>query len=131
MEDQATTEKVPLKTAFNNFKESAEDILETYKKLAVATIAKKGADAAAGAVAGVLMAVMGLFALMFAFIGLAFWIGTLVNSTAGGFLIVAGFFALVLVLVIALKGKLIYPLVRNSIVKKVYEKQHSAEHNNV
>jgi hypothetical protein len=130
-EQHATEEKVPLKTAVGNLKDSAEDIIDTYSKLAIATATKKGADAAAGAVSGILMAFIGMLTLVFAFIGLAFWIGTLVNSTAGGFLIVAGFFALLLVLIIVTKGRLITPLVRNTIVKKVYEQRNNATHNHV
>jgi len=127
MEDQlkAQAEDISLKAAVSNFSESAKGIAKTYYKLAVATATKKGADAAAAGVSGILIAITGLFGFLFAFIGLAFWIGTLVSSTAGGFLIVAGFFILLMILVITLKGKLIYPIIRNSIVKSVY-----ADHNN-
>ena len=126
-----TADKVPLKTAFSNFKESAESIVDTYYKLGVATATQKGANAAAAGVFGVLLAFLGMLAFLFAFIGLAFWIGSLIDSTAGGFLIVAGFFGLLLGLVIALKGKVIYPMVRNTIVKKVYEARNNSNHNDV
>jgi hypothetical protein len=128
---QETAEKVSLKTAVNNFKDSTQEIVDTYYRLGVATATKKGANAAAAGVTGILLAFLGMLTFLFAFIGLAFWVGTLVNSTAGGFLIVAGFFALLVVVVIALKGKVIYPLIRNTIVKKVYEQQNTARHNNV
>ena len=128
---KATAEQVSMKTAFNNFKSSTQEIVDTYYRLGVATATQKGANIAAASVSGILMALLGLFAFLFAFIGLAFWVGTLVNSTAGGFLIVAGFFALLLILVIALKGRVIYPMIRNAIVKKVYEQQNNARNNNV
>jgi hypothetical protein len=126
-----TAEHVSMKAAFTNFKTSAEEIVDTYYRLGVATATEKGANIAAASVSGILMAFLGLFAFLFAFIGLAFWVGTLVNSTAGGFLIVAGFFALLMGLVIALKGRVIAPMIRNTIVKQVYEKQNNAQHNNV
>ncbi len=128
---KATAEQVSIKAAVSNFKQSAEEIVDTYYRLGVATATQKGADIAAASVGGILMAFLGFFTFLFAFIGLAFWVGTLVNSTAGGFLIVAGFFALLLGVVIALKGKTIYPAIRNTIVKKVYEQQNNARHNNV
>jgi hypothetical protein len=132
MEDvNETAQKVPLKTAFSNFKGSAENIIDTYYKLGVATATQKGADVAAASVFGILLAFLGVLAFLFAFIALAFWVGTLVNSTAGGFGIVAGFFALLAILVVALKGKVIYPMVRNTIVKKVYDARNNANHNNV
>src|SRR5215211_4788074 len=121
---KTTAEQVSMKTAFTNFKNSTQEIVDTYYRLGVATATQKGADIAAASVGGILMAFLGLFAFLFAFIGLAFWVGTLVNSTAGGFLIVAGFFALLMGLVIALKGRVIYPMIRNAIVKKVYEQQN-------
>ena len=128
---KTTAEQVSMKTAFTNFKNSTQEIVDTYYRLGVATATQKGADIAAASVSGILMAFLGLFAFLFAFIGLAFWVGTLVNSTAGGFLIVAGFFALLMGLVIGLKGRVIYPMIRNAIVKKVYEQQNNAQHNNV
>ena len=128
---KATAEQVSMKTAFVNFKNSTQEIVDTYYRLGVATATQKGADIAAASVAGILMAFFGFFAFLFLFIGLAFWVGSLVNSVAGGFLIVAGFFALLMGLIIALKGKVIYPMIRNTIVKKVYEQQNNARHNNV
>lgn len=128
---KATAEKIPFKTAFSNFKTSARDILDTYYKLGIATATKKGADAAAAGVTGILLAFLAMLAFLFGFIGLAFWIGSLVGSAAGGFGIVAGFFALLLVLVISLKSKVIYPMIRNMVVKKVYEKRNNAQHNDV
>ncbi|HYC29965.1 MAG TPA: phage holin family protein [Chitinophagaceae bacterium] len=128
---KATAEQVSMKTAFTNFKNSAQDIADTYYRLGIAKATQKGADIAAASVSGILMAFFAFFTFLFVFIGLAFWVGTLVNSTAGGFLIVAGFFGLLLGLVIALKGRVIYPMIRNTIVKKVYEQQDNSHHNNV
>lgn len=126
-----TAQKVPLKTAFTNFKGSAENIIDTYYKLGVATATQKGADVAAASVFGILLAFLGMLAFLFAFIALAFWVGSLINSTAGGFGIVAGLFALLAGLLMALKGKVIYPMVRNTIVKKVYEARNNANYNDV
>lgn len=128
---KATAEKVSMKAAFTNFKNSTQEVADTYYRLGIATATQKGADVAAASVGAILMVFLGFFTFLFVFIGLAFWVGSLVNSTAGGFLIVAGFFALLLVLVIALKGRVIYPIIRNTIVKKVYEQQNNSSHNNV
>lgn len=127
---KAAAEQVSMKTAFVNFKNSTQEIADTYYRLGVAKATQKGADIAAASVGAILMALFAFFTFLFAFIGLAFWVGTLVNSTWGGFLIVAGFFLLLLLLVMALKGKVIYPMIRNTIVKKVYE-QNNSGHNNV
>lgn len=128
---KAAAEHVSVKTAFTNFKNSAQDIADTYYRLGVAKATQKGANLAAASVSTMLMVFFAFCTLLFAFIGLAFWVGSLVNSIAGGFLIVAAFFGLVMGLVMALKGKVIYPMIRNSIVKKVYEHQNKSHHNNV
>ena len=97
------------------------DLVDTYIALAKANVTQKAADAASVSVSGVLMAVLGFFFLLFAAFGLAWWIGDLISSRVGGFLIVGGFFALLLVLLIAFKEQFLYPVIRNKIVKKVYE----------
>jgi hypothetical protein len=123
-EQQATEEKVSFKMAVNNIKDSGQELFDTYYKIAIATAAKKGANAAAFGVSGLLLLVSATLMIVFAFTALALWMGTLVNSTAGGFLIVTGILALLMVLVVALKKKVIYPLIRNIIVKKVYEEDN-------
>jgi uncharacterized membrane protein YccC len=65
--------------------------------------------------------VLAFFFLQFLFFGLAWWVGTLVNSIAAGFFIVAGFFLLLILLIFALRKKVIVPMIRNSIIRKVYE----------
>lgn len=132
MEEQqstTTTEKVPLKKVLSDFKDSAEDIVNTYSELAMVTVTKKAADTAAFVVTRLVMVFVVLLALAFTFIAVALWLGELLGSNAAGFGIVAGFFILVFVLSIALKGKVLDPFIRNSIVKKVYETRNKAENN--
>jgi hypothetical protein len=118
---KATAAKPSFKTAFTNLTDTARDVADTYIKIGMARVTRKTADVAAGIVSTVLLALIGVMALVFGFIGLAFWIGSLINSTAGGFGIVAGFFALMALLIVTLKSSVINPMVRNMVVKKVYE----------
>ena len=115
-------EEMTFKSAISNLTDSVQDLVETYYKLGVATATKKGADIAAGVVSSLLLTLVSMMAIVFAFIGLAFWIGSLINSIAGGFGIVAGFFVLVIVLIASLKSKVIHPVIKNMVVNKVYEK---------
>lgn len=126
IEEQHSTveQEVSFKTAISDFKQSAEGLFETYYKLAVVTAAKKSANAAAFGVSGLLILVSAVLMIVFGFTALALWIGTLINSTAGGFAIVAGILALAMVLVIMLKKQVIYPFIRNIIVKKIYEEDN-------
>lgn len=110
-----------VKTPSRSMSKDVRDLVDTYIELAKANVTQKAADAASVSVAGAIMAVLALFFLLFAAVALAWWIGQLISSTAGGFLIVAGFFALLLVLLIAFKEQFLYPIIRNKIVRKVYE----------
>ena len=62
-----------------------------------------------------------IFFMIFLFSGLALWLGNVLDSRPAGFFIVAGFFLLILILVFALRKKVIVPLIRNAIISKVYE----------
>ena len=119
---KAPPEEVTFKSAFSNMTESAQDLLETYYKLGVASATRKSADVAAGVVSTLLLTLLCGLAIVFGFIGLAFWVGGLINSMAGGFGIVAAFFVVMIAVIASLKGKIIHPMIRNMVVKKVYEK---------
>jgi len=110
-----------VKTSPRSMTKDVSDLVDTYIQLAKANVTQKAADAASVSVAGIIMAVLGFFFLLFAAVALAWWIGQLISSVVGGFLIVAGLFALLLVLLIAFKEQFLYPIIRNKIVRKVYE----------
>ncbi len=113
-----------LKTNAQSLKTHVGDYVNTYVQLAKAKATQGASNAASGAVIGIAAFLFGLFFLFFVFCGLALWIGSLIGSTAGGFFIIAGFFLILIVLVIALKTKVIVPAVRNAIISKVYEQQN-------
>ena len=110
-----------VKTNSRGITKDVGDLVDTYIALAKANVTEKAATAASASVAGIIMAVFAFFLLFFAALGLAWWIGQLLSSMIAGFLIVAGFFALLLILFIAFKEQFLYPIIRNKIVKKVYE----------
>ena len=110
-----------LKTNFGQLKDHTTEYVKTYIDLAKAKATKGASTAAAGAAIGIVSFLLAFFFLEFLFIGLALWVGSLVDSTAGGFFIVAGVFLLLIVLIFALRKKVIVPMIRNSIIRKVYE----------
>lgn len=112
-----------LKTNVQSLKTHVGDYVHTYIELTKAK-ATKGASNAASVVAVLIGTLFfGLFFFLFIFLGLAWWIGDLVNSIAGGYFIVAGFFLLIIILLYALRKKYITPLIRNAIVRTVYEQK--------
>jgi hypothetical protein len=126
MEDFATknetTPKEDLKTKATHLKDHASEYVKTYAKLAKAKVTIGASNAASGAVIAVSAVLLTFFFLIFAFTGVAWWLGGLLNSPAAGFFCVAGLFLLLIILIIALRKKVIVPMIRNSIISKVYEK---------
>ena len=112
-----------LKTTTAHLKDHLSEYVQTTVQLAKAKATKGASNAAAGAAIGIATLVLGLFFLIFLFTALALWIGSLLNSASLGFLCVAGLFLLLIILLFALRKKLIVPMIRNAIVKAVYDKK--------
>ena len=110
-----------LKQSTQNLKEHVGDYVSTYMQIAKAKVTQSASTAASGAAIGVASLVLGVFFLLFAFCGIAFWLGSVFDSRAAGFFAVAGFFLLLIVLIFALRKKVIVPFIRNTIISKVYE----------
>jgi Flp pilus assembly protein TadB len=125
MEDFAsqngTATKEDLKTKATHLKDHASEYVKTYVQLVKAKATMGASNAASGIVIGVSALLFTFFFLIFAFTGIAWWLGGLLNSPAAGFFCVAGFFLLLIILVFALRKKVIVPMIRNSIISKVYE----------
>ena len=97
------------------------DLVDTYIALAKVNVTEKAATAASYSIAGIITVALAFMVVLFAGFGLAWWIAQLLSSMIAGFLIVAVFFGLLLILFIAFKEQFLYPIIRNKIVKKVYE----------
>ncbi|HEU4860111.1 MAG TPA: phage holin family protein [Chitinophagaceae bacterium] len=114
-----------------NIKEDAKDILnhtgdylETLYKLNVVRATKKASDIASGVVNSVLLFFFSLCILLFLSIAAAWWLGVVFNSPALGFLSVAGFYLLLVIILISLRKNVISPFIKNSLIRKVYEEKN-------
>lgn len=112
-----------LKEKASDLIEHVEDIAETYYKLAVVNVAQKTSNIASITLVMVLSGILGMMILCFLGIALSWWLGDLIGSRAGGFLLGAAFFILILGILWALRKNLLFPTIRNTIIKKVYEQQ--------
>ncbi|RYF87406.1 MAG: phage holin family protein [Chitinophagaceae bacterium] len=113
-----------LKTSASHLKDHVNEYVQTTVQLYKAKATKGASNAAAGVTIGVLTVVLGLFFLAFLFTALAWWLADLLDSNALGFLCVAGFFLLLIVLIFALRKKVIVPMIRNAIISAVYDKKN-------
>ncbi|MBO9570627.1 MAG: phage holin family protein [Chitinophagaceae bacterium] len=112
-----------LKSKATDLTESISDYLNTYYKLKVITAAEKATTIGASAMAIFVVGFLGIFVLLFAGIAAAIWLGKLLDSWVLGYLAVAGIFLLIILILLALKRRIIFPMIRNSLINKLYEPQ--------
>jgi len=97
------------------------DYLETYYQLTVVNINQKTALISAAASFSMLGAMIGGFAAIFFGIACSLWLGTLMDNSALGFLIVGVLFLVLFILLFFTRKKLFYPFVKNLVIKNIYE----------
>ncbi len=115
-----------------NLKEDAKDIinhsgdyLDTFYKLNLIKATKKASDIASGVVNSILLFFTILCIILFASVAAAWWLGDVLESAALGFLSVAGFYLLVVLILVMMRKKVISPFIRNSLIKKIYEEKNN------
>jgi hypothetical protein len=97
------------------------DFLETYYEYIGINVAQKSVNLASGAINFVIVIFLCLLIVSFLGFGLAWWLGDVINSRAGGFFIVAAFYLVIMIAMIIMRKRLIFPLLRNIITRKIYE----------
>ncbi|MBS1626847.1 MAG: phage holin family protein [Bacteroidetes bacterium] len=109
------------KTIIEDLAENIVEIGETYYKLAQVNIVEKAT--VVGSISIVIVCYLFLFLMIIFFggIGLAAYLNTLFNSNYTGYFIVCGLFILLAAILFLLRKKTIIPLLKNAIVKQVYE----------
>jgi hypothetical protein len=110
-----------LKEKTRDLADHVEDLAGTLYKLTTVHVTQKATNIISGLIIGVLALSVGFIVLLFASLALGWWLGDVVDSRAGGFLIAAGFFLLVLLGIIFTSKKTILPLLRDIIVRKLYD----------
>jgi hypothetical protein len=110
------------------FKAKAEDLaksvgdyFDTYYKLTVIRAADRATGIAASSLAGLATFFLSIFVLFFAGLALGIWLGKLLNNEVAGYLLVALFFLLLIILLRVLRKRIVFPFIRNTIVRKFYE----------
>lgn len=97
-----------------------EDLANTFYKLTVLNVTQKTSNLVAGMVVGIVIGVLGIFILLFLGIALAWWLGDVLENRTAGFLLGAGFFLVMLLLVFLFRKKIISPI-RNLVIRKIYD----------
>jgi hypothetical protein len=110
-----------LKSKAGDLTDSITEYIQSYYKLTLLNAADKATSIAASTLASVTIIFLGIFVLFFGGIALAIWLGNLLDNDALGYLIVAGFFLLVIIIIVSLKKKIVFPIIRDSLINKLYE----------
>ncbi len=98
-----------------------EDLANTYYRLTIATATQKASNIVSGVVVAVVLCALGFFVLLFAGLALGWWLGDMINSRAGGFLLAAAVFFIIMLGISLFRKKTLFPLIRNTIIRKMYD----------
>lgn len=109
-----------LKTKAAHLNDHVGEYVKTKVELAKAQVVKGASKTIADISFLVTALIFGLFFLAFLFMALAWWLSSLLNSTALGFLCVAGLCLLLILLFFAMRKK-IAVMVRNAFISEMYD----------
>jgi len=116
-EQKQAEEKEGFKEKVGDLTDHIGDYLDTLYKLTIVKATQKATNIVSIIVVAIAVITVGMFALFFASIALSLWIGNLISSRVGGFLVVAGFYLLSLLIIILLRKKIVFPFFRNLILR--------------
>ena len=108
-----------LKAKAEQLTEDIGGMLDTYYKLAVIKTAEKATSVSTGLLTVLIISLVSLSIFLFIGIGLSVWMGELLNSTIAGYFVVALLYIALLMLFIALRKKIVHPVIRDLIVRKL------------
>jgi Fe2+ transport system protein B len=91
------------------------------------SVAEKSSAVIANVVAGIIVALVFFFFIIFASIALSFGLGEWIGKTWAGFLIVAGLYLLLGIVVWAARGKIIRLPLMNAIIQQLFNKEEEDE----
>ena len=117
---EAQNLKEDAKDVFNH----ASDYAETFYKLNLVRLSRKVSDVASGVVNSFLIFFISLCILLFISFAGAWWLGDVTNNRALGFLLIAGFYLLIVFVLVLIRKKVISPFIRNTLIRKLYEEKN-------
>jgi hypothetical protein len=109
-------------TNASNLANHVQDLAQTYYELARINVAQAGSRAIARAMIFFIIAGLVLCVLLLAGIGLSLFLGNVLKNPAAGYFIVAFFYLILVVVSYLLRKKIVFPFIRDFIVRKIYDK---------
>ena len=117
------TEEMPpeQKSRLESLAAHVMEYLDTRWDLLLLDITEKGLAVVSGLVTGLLMAVFGGIALLFACIGAAIWLGQRMSNPAAGYFIMAGIFVAILAIALIFARNYIRTVVTDTVLKSIQD----------
>lgn len=117
------TEEIPpeQKSRLELLADHVLEYLDTRWDLLLLDITEKGLTVVSGLVTGLLLAVFGGMALLFACIGGAIWLGQRMGNPASGYFMVAGIFVLILAVALIFARNYIRTVVTEAVLKSIQD----------
>jgi hypothetical protein len=100
--------------------EHLKDYLQTHYDLAVLKVSDKGSSILSEIISYTILAIIGVFFLIFLSFGIALLISQAIGNAYSGFLIVAGFYLLVGIIIFASKEKMVKLPLLNMFIKSLH-----------
>src|SRR5258705_11301058 len=110
-----------IKDKAGNIADHTADYLDTFVKVSLLKITRKMTQIVSGAISSLIVCMLGMFILFFAGFAAAWWLGDVMGSRAGGFLLLTFFYLVMTIAVILLRKKIILPFIRDILARKIYE----------
>src|SRR5688572_1902961 len=95
------------------------DLVEAYRNLITIKIVEQASIGASVSIVGLFSMIGISLILLFAGLGLAWWLGEQLHNMIAGFFIVGGFYIVVFGCVLLASKKVIVPKIRDFIIKKI------------
>jgi uncharacterized YccA/Bax inhibitor family protein len=101
--------------------DDVSELFDLYYKLGVITVTEKASSAISASITVMVILFLLMFTLLFGGLGLGWFLGERLNSMLAGYGIVSGIFISLIIIVLAARKTLLFPFIRNIIIRKVYE----------
>jgi len=110
-----------LKDKAEELTEHIGDYLETFYKLSALNATAKATGIISAGITSIVVILFIMFAMLFAFMGIGWWLGEQMHNMLAGFGIVSGFYIFLIIIILVFRKSFLFPMIRNVLIRKVYE----------
>ena len=97
------------------------DYIDTFYKLSVINLTGKASGIVSAGITSIIVVLFLMFALLFACMGIGWWLGDQLNNMLAGFGIISAFYILLIAVIILFRKTFLFPMIRNILIRKMYE----------